>query len=104
MYTMLYVGPGVDSFNAEDRARCLEDLGHQVIRFNTTLFEHSVSRLSRSLAYRFNYGRIMLYLNHSLKFESYPYDLVWIDKGVWLEEETLDLLKKCWLRDGGLRK
>lgn len=53
------------------------------------------SRLGRSIAFRLKCGPVVSAINHLVcgEIDGGPYDLVWIDKGVFLQHSTLSKLR-----------
>lgn len=70
----------------------LPDWEFQVIDISQII--SSASRFSKSLAFRFNSGPVVTGLNALiLKNAKGLYDLIWVDKAIWLKEETVEYLK-----------
>lgn len=97
----LYVGQLWEGGTCVERMRTLARLGLESIPFDTTPYSQMGSRLERSLLYRANIGRGISRLNADLKTftRDHGFDVVWIDKGVWIYPETV-----AELRDQARRK
>src|SRR6266446_2248616 len=75
--------------------RILEQLGFDILPFDTTPFAAAATRFERSLASRANIGRGVSNLNAKLMVlaKDARFDVVWIDKGVWIYPETVTILR-----------
>lgn len=93
MIKILYVGPLYDGSTALNRAQSLSRLGCQLVTFDTFKVELGVSRFSRSLAHRFHVGPLVGALNQQLQNLRADYDVLWVDKGVWVLPETIAILR-----------
>jgi spore maturation protein CgeB len=88
---ILYIGqlnPGGTCF---DRMRSLQRLGHEVTGFDVSPFE-SRFRLLRSAQWRIKPRILLRSLNVNLRTRvARPgrFDLLWVDKGVWIFPETV---------------
>lgn len=93
---LLYVGSLSLGSTSLDRLRILENLGFEALPVDTNRYVRLVTRLERSLMGRINVGRGVLKLNSDLieLTGREKYDLVWIDKGVWIYPETVDVLRQ----------
>lgn len=82
--------------NGPERVAAIEALGYAVTAFDTLPFQRQGSRTIRSLSHRTNVGGPVRALNAALAAVATEqnYDLVWIDKGVWIYPETLAALKR----------
>ncbi len=91
----LYVGQLWEGGTCRSRLETLERLGLSTVPFDVTPFQRMGIRLERSMQSRFGVGRGISRLNRALHecAKSNSYDIVWIDKGVWLYPETLEALK-----------
>lgn len=80
------------------RMKVLNDLGHETVPFDISVFESQSSRLVRSIAWRLYAGPMVSKINRALWREARTpegIDLIWIDKGVWIYPETLQHLKEA---------
>ncbi|TIL46154.1 glycosyltransferase [Mesorhizobium sp.] len=93
---LLAIGPMKFGSTTVDRLQALSDLGFEIVPFDVGLYRDFGMKLERSIAWRFNTGRAVKKMNEDLiEFSrKTSYDLVWVDKGVWLHLETLDYIKK----------
>lgn len=96
---ILYIGPLWEGGTCRQRMIALASLGHKLVPFDTTFWTlpHNWSRIICSLAHRINWGPSVWSFNKALINHSWSVgsiDLIWVDKGVWLYPETLDLLKR----------
>ena len=94
MIKILYIGPLYDGSTALNRAQSLIRLGCQLVSVDTFKIELGASRISRSLAHRFHAGPLVEALNLKLQNLRANYDVLWVDKGVWLLPETVDILRE----------
>jgi spore maturation protein CgeB len=92
---ILYIGQLWESGTCVERMRVLEQLGFDILPFDTTPFATAGTRIERSLIHRANIGRAIAHLNAKLSATTKKehFDLVWIDKGVWIYPETVALLR-----------
>lgn len=76
--------------------RTLKRMGYEVTPFDVLPYMEVGTRLARSLAHRTNTGLRLRSLNHALAMLSAEYrlyEIVWVDKGMWIYRETLIALK-----------
>jgi spore maturation protein CgeB len=93
---VLYVGQLWEGGTCLERMRTLSRMGCSMVPFDTTPFQQIGTRLERSIASRALIGRSVKALNSALsRRTNEPYDIVWIDKGVWIYDETLMALKRA---------
>lgn len=93
---ILYVGGLYKGCTGLSRKVALEQLGHQVIPFDTTNSICRMSKKSNYLTRRIEWGPAIWALNKELRsfLKNYDYDVVWVAKGIWLNRKTVELLKK----------
>jgi spore maturation protein CgeB len=91
----LYIGELWEGSTCLERMLVLEQLGFDIVPFDTTPFLTAGTRIERSLAHRANIGRGILRLNVKLILlaRDVHFDAVWIDKGVWIYPETVNVLR-----------
>ncbi len=96
---ILYVGPLWDGSTTLQRMHAIESFGHKIIPHDTTRWTHPQkwNRILCSLAHRVNWGPNVwsynnLLIDHARSIKHI--DLIWVDKGVWLYPETLNILKQ----------
>ncbi len=92
---ILYIGQLWEGGTCVERMRVLEQLGFDILPFDTTPFATAATRIERSLAQRANIGRGISHLNAKLMVltKEARFDAVWIDKGVWIYPETVTTLR-----------
>jgi spore maturation protein CgeB len=78
------------------RMQRLVQCGLASIPFDATLYVRSGCCLERSLVSRKNVGLVIVQMNRALQqlARTENFDAVWIDKGVWIWPETLEVLRK----------
>jgi spore maturation protein CgeB len=80
------------------RMRVLQNLGCEVVPFDTMPYVTYPRRLIRAIAHRYNMGPPVKDLNrdlmHLVETQDTAITHVWIDKGVWISPETLHLIKR----------
>lgn len=93
---ILYVGQLWQGGTCLTRMQTLAASGNTCIPLDTTPFAQYGSRIERSLLYRANFGRGIRRLNQALQAaaEATHFDILWIDKGVWIYPETLHAMRK----------
>jgi hypothetical protein len=97
---ILYIGQLFEGGTCRDRMNCLRDLGHNIVEFDTTKYLASGNRLVLATAHRFCMGPPVTNLNTALVqsaeilTRSADIDLIWIDKGRWISQTTLSVLKR----------
>lgn len=77
--------------------RLLEQMGHLVVPVDTTPWVLGGTRLFRFLAHRSNAGPTVWRLNEHIAAAANslgPMDVVWIDRNVWIDSDTLMRLKE----------
>lgn len=92
---ILYIGQLNDGGTCLDRLRSLERLGNEVVGFDVSPFQ-SRFRLLRSAQWRIQPELLLRDLNNSLIARTATrgeFDLVWIDKGVWIFPDTVAQLR-----------
>lgn len=92
---ILYIGQLTAGGTCLDRMRTLQRLGHEVIGFDVASFQ-SPFRLIRSIQWRMNPRVLLQRLNTNIKQEAEKagrFDLLWIDKGVWIFPDTVTYLR-----------
>lgn len=95
--TILYVGTIWEGSTCLARMRALEQIGFKVAPFDTTPYGARGGRLVRALQHRLNRGPTVTALNrdlinvHSTMASSVDY--VWVDKGRWIDPDTLRYFK-----------
>jgi len=93
---ILYIGNLQHGGTCLDRMETIGRLGFDVVPFDTYPFTSAGSRISRSYSHRFNRGFLLSPLNDALlrSARTTEFDIVWIDKGVWVFAETVAELRK----------
>lgn len=91
----LYVGQLWQGGTCAERMRTLGRLGVSALPFDVTAYLKMGARVERSVQSRLKIGRGISALNRALETRARAggYDIVWVDKGVWLYPQTLDRLK-----------
>lgn len=92
---MLYVGQLFPGATALSRMNALESAGFLVTPFNTNAYLRWPGRLARAFAHRLLYGSPVWRLNADLSAFAAsrgPFDVVWIDKHIWVWRRTLEQL------------
>lgn len=92
---ILYVGSLRPGGNGRDRVALFEAAGCTVIPADRLPFMNRGSRIERSLAARFHIGRGPAGFDQMLRARAGQggYDVVFVDKGVWVRPATLRALK-----------
>ncbi len=77
------------------RKTALQDLGHVITPFDWVVYKKGGSRITRSLRGRTAMGKAIRSLNADLLAfaRESQYDIVWIEKGVWIYPETVEGLR-----------
>ncbi|MBI1295523.1 glycosyltransferase [bacterium] len=94
---ILYVGQLWEGSTCRERLKALVSMDHEVVPFDTSNWERCQNRLLRSIAHRLNIGPVVGSLNAQLKANAHEIgkiDVIWIDKGKWIEKETLQELQR----------
>lgn len=98
MKEFLYIGQNTKGTTSNIRNEYLKqiliDWRHSVIDTNEVFLNQS--KLFKSFAFRFNRGPAVEVVNKHIKM-SMPdryFDLIWVDKGVYIKPGTLEILKK----------
>ncbi len=94
---IFYVGKLWRGTTSLARMETLNDLGHEAVPFDISVFESNASRLVQSIAWRLYAGPMVSAINRALWREAQNLqgiDLIWVDKGVWIYPETLQELKQ----------
>lgn len=89
---ILYIGQLAAGGTCLDRMRSLRRLGHEVTGFDVSPFQ-SRFRLIRSMQWRVKPRVLLRRLNASIRRtvdRGDRFDLLWIDKGVWIFPETVE--------------
>lgn len=96
MKTILYVGSLRPGDNGEDRANIFEKCGYKVVGMDRHQYLNSGMRAERSMASRFMIGRSVTKFNRDLMryADREDFDVVFIDKGVWIWPRTTKYLKE----------
>jgi spore maturation protein CgeB len=92
---VLYIGQYGKGSTSRMRGECLQEIlgpaTFQVIDLDEPLHGHS--RLISSLGWRFHTGPLVSSVNRHIREQmAGPYDLVWVDKGNFIEPETVRTL------------
>ena len=93
---IFYVGQLWPGSTSGERMKTLEMLGHEIVPFDTTAWVSQGSRIMLSMGHRWNVGANVKSLNRTLKASAARVgyaDVVWIDRGPWIEIETLRELR-----------
>ena len=98
---VLYVGSLRPGGNGLDRVAMFQAAGYEAIQADRFAFMQSYTRVERSMAARFNIGRAVHAFNRMLQARARTggYDVVFVDKGVWIWPSTLGYLKAA-AKDG----
>ncbi|MCF1420244.1 CgeB family protein [Mangrovimonas futianensis] len=93
---VLYIGQFTDGTTSKMRGETLRDIlnptDFQVIDTHLPFFQ--TLRVWRSLGFRFKKGPLIRGVNKFIRKRVYGnYDLIWIDKGVFIKESTTQFLK-----------
>jgi spore maturation protein CgeB len=93
---ILYVGQTNQGGTCRDRLNSLARLGHEVTNFDIS--QHQArTRILRSIQWRWSPRLLTRQLNRDLQgavASGRLFDLVWIDKGLWVFPETVQCLKR----------
>lgn len=100
MPSILYVGQLWNGSTTRARMESLVGMGAEIVPFDQTPFTSLGHRLERSILHRCYFGRGLEALNDTLVnfAENRNFDVVWIDKGVFLTPRTIEHLRalsKC---------
>lgn len=92
---ILYLGPLGTGSTTRQRLAAFNSLGYHCIAFDSRPYHEYGSRLHRSFAHHLAYGKPVRSLNQDLLAfaAAQDYQIIWIDKGVWIYPETLARLK-----------
>ena len=98
---MLYAGSLRPGGNGLDRVAMFEAAGYEVVQADRFAFMQAGTRIERSIAARFQLGRAVRSFNRMLQARARVggYDVVFVDKGVWVWPSTLRCLKSA-AKDG----
>ncbi|MCB9246134.1 MAG: glycosyltransferase [Flavobacteriales bacterium] len=96
----LHVGPARIGSTTLQRFRAIQqilpDWEHELV--DTSKWIDSGNRLERSVTYRFKIGPIVKKINQGIREyllkSQVTYDLIWVDKGIFIERSTTELLRK----------
>lgn len=93
---ILYVGGLYKGSTGLERFHTIEELGHDVVTFDSDPYLRQGNRIARSLTHRLAWGPRVWSLNRSLvEFaRNLEYDLAWVSKGIWYYPDTIDALKR----------
>jgi len=93
---VFYVGGLQKGATGRERALAMQELGLDVLTFDTDPYYRHSTRVLSALTWRTAWGPLVWRLNQKLQQAALAqeYDLVWISKGVWIYRETIELLKK----------
>ncbi len=96
---VLYVGQCNEGSTSKMRYCILQELIASPIELiNISNYIESASRIFKSLAWRYNFGplvhRINIEIEKYLKSSMIEWDLIWVDKGVFIYPQTLLKLKQ----------
>lgn len=94
---LLYAGSLRPGGNGLDRVALFEAAGFEVVQANRYRYMMMGTRLGRSLAARFNFGPSVRRFNRLLTDIAAEdrFDIVFVDKGVWIWPQTLKRLKRA---------
>ncbi|MCP9468684.1 MAG: glycosyltransferase [Nitrospira sp.] len=95
---IFYIGKLREGTTSLARMKALNELGHETVPFDISVFESQSSRLVQSIAWRLYAGPMVSNINRVLWQETQQLkgvDLLWVDKGVWIYPETLQFLKEA---------
>jgi glycosyltransferase involved in cell wall biosynthesis len=92
---ILYVGDSNPNANGYHRQLAMKRLGHEVCTFDTTPYNTSGMRITRSVRYRTVMGPTVDRLNRDVPVAaaSFAPDLVWFDKAKYTRRETVAKLR-----------
>jgi spore maturation protein CgeB len=94
----LYIGQYSDGTTSKMRADILRDLlsDHDLKIIDTNLPYNRSKRLLRSFTFRYKVGPLVNTINEYIKQNvDERYDLIWVDKGVYIKRETTEKLRKA---------
>lgn len=97
MKRCLYIGQYTEGSTSKMRGEVLQELlcswEHHVADTNEVFFKHS--KLWKSIAFRYKSGPVITRLNKFIYEKAYHkfYDLIWIDKGVYIQPSLVEWLK-----------
>lgn len=91
---IFYAAYLVQGSTGVQRMRALQSLGHTCVPFDLQPYVQGLGRIARALVYRLQWGPSVARLNRDLRaaVRGQSYDLVWIDKGLWLNAATIRAL------------
>jgi hypothetical protein len=94
----LYIGQADLGSTSRMRFEILQELLNSEIKLiNISELINSSGKISRSLGWRFFFGPLIWRINSLIKKEVYlkreTYDLIWVDKGVFIHPENLKKIK-----------
>lgn len=95
---VLYIGQYTKGTTSRMRALQIENIlkpvHFQVIDTNVPFME--ISKILRSLGFYFKRGPLVSKINNYIRsqIDHHKYDLIWIDKGVYMEISTMEILKE----------
>lgn len=95
---IFYIGKLREGTTSLARMKTLNDLGHETVPFDISVFESRASRPVQSVAWRLYAGPMVRTINRALQREVKNLkgiDLIWVDKGVWIYPEILQALKEA---------
>ena len=96
MKKLLYIGQCENGSTSRMRFEKLKIFfGSEIELIDLTPIIQNTPRFYRSLGWRFKFGRLIKSINNSisLKIKGNFYDLVWIDKGVFIRPEVIKQLR-----------
>lgn len=93
---ILFVGRLWEGSTTLERMCTLKRLGFDILPFNLEPYAALGTRIERSFLARANYGRGIVRLNRNLcgLAKRERFDVVWVEKGVWIYPETVELLQR----------
>ena len=97
-YTALYIGQYTQGCTSYLRGEAIKKIVSKYHFIDTNIPFNSNSKLIKSLGFRFYIGPLINLINEYIVKNTtlHKYDIIWIDKGVFIKTKTLEYLKsKC---------
>jgi len=95
---ILYIGSYNEGSTSQMRGECIRLLSSDIVFsvINTDIALSQTSRIFRSIGWRYKLGLLIANINNLIlsSIGKNKYDLVWIDKGVFIKPSTILQLKK----------
>lgn len=97
MPRVFYIGQLWQGGTCLERARVLAENGWDLVKFDITAYQSAGGRLRRGLEHRLLWGPSISRFNHDVLLAARVagnFDVIWVDKGRWLQAYVLDELKR----------